>query len=55
MVPKGGSWVGGWINWELEIDLHTLLYIKHIINKGLLYSMGISSQYSVITYIGKES
>ena len=26
-----------------------------MIDKGLLYSMGISSQYSIMTYIGKES
>ena len=45
--------VGG-INQEFEINIHTLLYIKQIINKDLLYSTGNSTQYSVITYMGKE-
>ena len=35
--------------------IYTLLYIKQINNKGLLYSTGNSIQYSVITYMGKES
>ena len=30
-------------------------YIKYITNKDLLYSTGNSTQYSVITYMGKES
>ena len=40
---------------EFEINIYTLLYIKQIINKDLLYSTGNSIQYSVITYMGKES
>ena len=44
----------GWINWEIGIDIHTLLYIKQIINKDLLLTE-TSSQYSVMTYMGKES
>ena len=47
--------VGGEINLEFGINIHTLLYIKLISNKDLLYSKGNSTQYSVITYIGKES
>ena len=31
-----------------------LLYIKEITNENLLYSTGNSSQYSVMTYTGKE-
>ena len=31
-----------------------LLYIKQIINKDLLYSTGNSTQYSIITNVGKE-
>ena len=46
--------VGGGINQEFGIS-NILLYIKQIINKGPLYSTGDSSQYSVITYMGKES
>ena len=49
----GGS--GGGINWEIGTDIYTLLYIKQISNKDLLYSTGNSTQYSVMTYMGKES
>ena len=45
---------GGGINWEIEIDIYTLLYIKYIINKDLLYSTGKSFQYCVMTYMEKE-
>ena len=46
--PKGQ--VGGrGINQEFGINIYTLLYIKQIINKDLLYSTGNSAQYSVIT------
>ena len=31
------------------MDMDTLLYLKQIINKDLLYSTGNSAQYSVIT------
>ena len=37
------------------ININTLLYIKQITNKDLLYSTGKSTQYFVITYKGKES
>ena len=36
-------------------DIYTLLYIKQITNKDLLYSTENSTQYSVMTYVGKES
>ena len=45
----------GGINQELGVNTHTLLYIKQITNKDLLYSTGKSTQYSVITYMRKES
>ena len=45
---------GGKINWEIAIDIHTLLYIKQITNKKLLYSTGNSTQYSVLAYMGKN-
>ena len=38
-----------------EGDMYTLLYIKQITNKDLLYSTGNSTQYSVMIYMGKES
>ena len=37
------------------MDMYSLLYIKQITNKNLLYSTGNSTQYSVMTYRGKES
>ena len=43
------------INWEIDIDIYTLLYIKSITNKNLQYSTGNSTQYSIISYMGKES
>ena len=53
MVTKGED--GGGIIWEIGIDIYTLLYIKQIINKDLPYSLRNSAQYSVMTYMGKES
>lgn len=52
---KTNLWLteGGGINWNIGTDKYTLY--KHITNKNLLYSAGNSTQYSVITYIGKES
>ena len=44
----------GRINWEIGIDMYTLLYIKHITNKNLLYSTQNPTQYSIMTYMGKE-
>ena len=52
MVIKGEGWER--INQELGLT-NTLLYIKYITNKDLLYSTGSYTQYFVITYKGKES
>ena len=41
--------VGGGINWEFGTDMYTLLYLKYITNKDLLYSTGNSAQYLVTT------
>ena len=54
MVAKGETWRGG-INQELGMNTHTLLYIKQIINKDLLYSTGNSTQYFVMICMRKES
>ena len=43
---KGGGGTG--------TDICTLLYIKQISNKDLLYSTANSTQYSVISYMGIE-
>ena len=45
----------GGIDWEFGINWYTLLYIKQINNKGLLYRTGKYIQCLVITYNGKES
>ena len=47
MATRGEEWGGG-IDWEFGIDMYTLLYLKWITNKDLLYSTGNSAQYSVI-------
>ena len=54
MVTKGER-CGGGINYEFGINIYRLLYIKQIINKDLPYSTGNYTQYSVTTYMGKES
>ena len=46
--------LGGGINQELGMTIHTLLYIRQITNKDLLYSTGSSTQYSVLTYMRRE-
>ena len=43
------------LDMEIGIDIYTLLYIKWVTNENLLYSTGNSSQYPVMTYMGKES
>ena len=53
MVTSGE--MGGGIKWEIGMDIYTLLYIKYITNKDLLYSTGNSTQYSVMDYMEKES
>ena len=40
---------GGGTDWEIEIDIFTLLCIKWVTNKSLLYSTGNPSQCSVVT------
>ena len=42
-------------NWEIGIDIYTLLYVKQITNKDLLYSTGNSTRYSVMAYMEKKS
>ena len=45
----GGEGWGEGIVRELGIDMYTLLYLKWITNKDLLYSTGNSAQYCVTT------
>ena len=42
--PKGGM-VGGGIVREFRTDMYTLLYLKWLANKDLLYSTGNTAQY----------
>ena len=42
------------INQDVGINTYTLLYIKQMTNKDLLYNTGNYTQYSVITYMGKN-
>ena len=40
MDTKGGKWRGGGggvMNWEIGIDMYTLICIKQITNKNLLF------------------
>ena len=52
-LPKGKG--GGRINEEIGIHMCTRLYIKQTTNKDLLHSTVDSTQYSAMTYMGKES
>ena len=49
--------MGRRINWEIGIDIHTLLHIKYqqITNKNLLFSTGNATKYYVMAYMGKGS
>ena len=53
--PMGFSRQEYWSGVPLPSPIHTLLYIKQITNKDLLYSTGNSTQYSIITNMEKES
>ena len=46
---------GGGINQEDSINRFTLLHIKQLNNKDLLYSTRDYIQYLIITYMGKGS
>ena len=37
------------------MDIYTQLYTERITNKDLFYTMGDSTEYSVMTHMGKES
>ena len=38
--PKKGHQCGEGINWEIGLDIYTVLHIKQVANKDLLYSSG---------------
>ena len=41
------------VNWGFEIQMYTLLYIKQVTDKGLLYGTGSYTKCLVIPYNGK--
>ena len=49
MVTRREGCAGVGIEWEFGIDMYTLLYLKQITKKDLLYSTGNAAKYSVIT------
>jgi len=50
---QGGK-LGGGIVRESGTDMYTLLYLKRITNKDLLYSTGNSAQCYVAAWMGRE-
>ena len=54
MVTKGNRGEGGEINQEFLINIYTLLYVKQVNNKDLLYNTRNYTQFFVITYKGNE-
>ena len=54
-LPKETGW-GMWeeIDQEFGISMCTLLDMEWMVSGDLLYSTGYSTQYSVITYVGKN-
>ena len=52
MVTKGEM---RGLNQQFGVNIYVLLYIKQVTNKDLLHGTGKSTQFSVITYMGKES
>ena len=53
MNIKEEAWIG--MNWEISIDMYTLLCVKQIANENLLYSTENSPRCSVITQMGRKS
>ena len=50
MVAQGGRWG---IFREFEMNMYTLLYLKWVTNKDLLYSTGNSAKYVITIKLGK--
>ena len=45
----------GGVNWEIGLDIYTILHMKQITNEDSLYSTENSTQCFVMAYMGKES
>ena len=50
---RGEGWTEGIVR-EFGIDIYTLIYLKQITNKDLLYSTGNSAQCYVAAWMGQE-
>ena len=46
---------GGGMNWEICINIYTLLYLKYITNGKPLYNTGNYIQHSLVTLMEKKS
>ena len=53
-MGRGEGWEEGIVR-EFRINMYTLLYLKWITNKDLLYSTGNSAQCYVAAWMGGES
>ena len=53
VVASGEGWREGIVR-EFGMDMCTLLYLKWITNKDLLYSTGISAQCQVAAWMGGD-
>ena len=53
-LPKGKHWERG-EKWEVGLDIYTLPQMEWMSSKDLLHRTRYSTQYSVVTYMGKES
>ena len=51
---RGQQGAGKEINREFDINIYTLLYMKQVTNKNLLYTRNFTP-YSEVTYMGIES
>ena len=54
LMVAGGKVRGGRIIREFGMDMYTLLYLKWITNKDIMYSMGNSAQRYVAAWMGGE-
>ena len=45
----------GVMNWEIGIDIYTLMCLKQITSENLFYSIGNSTQFSEVTLMGRKS
>ena len=54
VLKVGEQRMGGRKVWELGMDMYTLVYLKWITNRDLLYNTWNSAQYYVVALMGGE-